>query len=1174
MKEYVLANNMEVVKGLIGAKINLNAVEEGETALTWALEAKNLDMACLLLEHGGKSSNSRVLSDAFVDAVSARHIKLVTLLTKVPDININNVGKDGHTALICAINNHDNDMFMRFLNMPGINVNAQDLKGMTALIHASYNGHVAVVERLLKDPSIKIAIQDNDGNTALTAAVRQGHVVVDIAKKLLDFIDVNVNARDNNHNTALDLFLQSDTQDEKTLELFLQRRAATTEVLSPEQIVTALASLIRSGNNSAIQHAIDLRYNLFDVLTLAAKRCEVAVVKALLQQYPSSGFNVVLDFIEKDDTSAARVIIAGGIDVNIKDKEGNTMLMWAACYGNAAVTEDLLKVKGIDVNAKGTWNITALTWAAKSGHVGVVRKLLTSPIIDVNARVAWLRSTALHLAAREGGGDVVMALLSDSRINVNMRDSLRQTAFNYFNFNSDKDAGVLELFLQKKAYVGGSAPKNMMTTALCNLARKGKVEAIKPVLSSGYYSIDDVLTPLVDEGNLAAVKAILAQDPAMGTRWLIGAIEKGEVEKVRMLLAANVKDISAKIGYFGGKTPLIIAAEKGNEEIVRSLVKYGADIDVALSMGWGHTALSIAAANDRLDLVKFMSFYIIEEYGNAAKHKLKENIEKVGIVNAAYNFLVGVHAMLVEGLSLGSPNVYLWARNKHYEELAKFLSDLGCKDIYADSKLSLLTRVSFNGNDGALGLLLKLPVIAVNNKDKHGKTALIWAAEKGRVSSVRKLLAAPGIAVTAKDKDNKTALMYAAQGGHVVIANLLASHLSANKINILNVSEKATFNLAATDIAKYLMYSGKILAGGSDKLLDYATAIEKLHKLNDSVPKYGINKGLFVFLTSIRATLASLAPAAAGADAEYSRRVSLLAARVSGVAFADDVTADYAGMPIPKVKWVSALMRSAKLMKIARNPSSYMFMHMLMFPKNTGSKFAEVSFAVRTRVLSFLTDSGFGFEIKSLPPIEQVAPAPAIPVIAVAPSDGLLGNGDEKDEQTTTIPVAEEAANQEWAVVEPVDEGSLLYTEQETLSAETEDSNSNRLDSSSPHDGDEEASSDEYELSSSRTQAIAGAFMAESVLVPEVATPAECSVGASFFNDLSVSRGQTIGGEVINEGNKLNKSNESLGKSAFKNLGSAQQAESLGQDPARAVVYISSSESEKSNHSPNNAGNI
>ena len=73
------------------------------------------------------------------------------------------------------------------------------------------------------------------------------------------------------------------------------------------------------------------------------------------------------------DTATVQALLDAGADVNAKNNEGVTALMWAAGVGGTDAVQVLLDA-GADVNAKHKSG-TALVWAQKKGHTEVVEIL-------------------------------------------------------------------------------------------------------------------------------------------------------------------------------------------------------------------------------------------------------------------------------------------------------------------------------------------------------------------------------------------------------------------------------------------------------------------------------------------------------------------------------------------------------------------------------------------------------------------------------------------------------------------------------------------------------------------------------------------------------------------------------------------------------------------------------
>jgi len=77
---------------------------------------------------------------------------------------------------------------------------------------------------------------------------------------------------------------------------------------------------------------------------------------------------------EKGDIAAIERHLQNGADVNVKDQDGNTPLMWATYNGSLEVVKFLV-AKGVNVNARDKNNETPLMEATHEGHRNVAEFL-------------------------------------------------------------------------------------------------------------------------------------------------------------------------------------------------------------------------------------------------------------------------------------------------------------------------------------------------------------------------------------------------------------------------------------------------------------------------------------------------------------------------------------------------------------------------------------------------------------------------------------------------------------------------------------------------------------------------------------------------------------------------------------------------------------------------------
>lgn len=132
-----------------------------------------------------------------------------------------------------------------------------------------------------------------------------------------------------------------------------------------------------------------------------------------------------------------RFLLDAGADPRFVDRDGNTVLIWAARWlraeadtdprtaSNKASVVQILLDRGVDVDESGEGGHTALTVAAFAGHKEVVRDLLDAGA-SVDARTSH-GTTPLMEAAATGRSEIV-PLLVEAGADVQARDSRGLTA--------------------------------------------------------------------------------------------------------------------------------------------------------------------------------------------------------------------------------------------------------------------------------------------------------------------------------------------------------------------------------------------------------------------------------------------------------------------------------------------------------------------------------------------------------------------------------------------------------------------------------------------------------------------------------------------------------------------------------------------------------------------------
>jgi ankyrin repeat protein len=122
----------------------------------------------------------------------------------------------------------------------------------------------------------------------------------------------------------------------------------------------------------------------------------------------------IADAEMRGDTSAVRVLLKQGADVNAAQGDGMTALHWAAMHGDVDQTRMLIYAGARLEASTRNGNYTPLHLAAQTGKTSVIKALVQAGA-DVNAVTTAGGATPLHYAAANGNADAIVALLDKGR---------------------------------------------------------------------------------------------------------------------------------------------------------------------------------------------------------------------------------------------------------------------------------------------------------------------------------------------------------------------------------------------------------------------------------------------------------------------------------------------------------------------------------------------------------------------------------------------------------------------------------------------------------------------------------------------------------------------------------------------------------------------------------------
>ncbi len=263
-----------------------------------------------------------------------------------------------------------------------------------------------------------------------------------------------------------------------------------------------------------------------------------------------------------------------GIEADKVDLSGYTPLAVACRYGHSKVVSMLLGVSREVLNTE-CLERTPLGWAILGNHVDAVRILTEQVDLEINKKCGkW---TPLYMASIKGFLDIVKLLISRTeRIDVNQASDYGVSPFFIAVQQEHKEIVT--------ALVGAGADPNLTwngATPLYHVANRGQHDMVEFLLI-----------------NIPGVNRDKARN---GETPLYIAAKNGHEKVVRHLIDYDADpDLANKDEI----TPLWIAAERGHEKVVEILASIS---DVDCNKAWQEaTPLFIAAQNGHVGVVKIL----------------------------------------------------------------------------------------------------------------------------------------------------------------------------------------------------------------------------------------------------------------------------------------------------------------------------------------------------------------------------------------------------------------------------------------------------------------------------------------------------------------------------------------------------------------------------------------
>ena len=353
----------------------------------------------------------------------------------------------------------------------------------------------------------------------------------------------------------------------------------------------------------------------------------------------------------------ADLLLRAGANVKAANEFGATALYAAAAHADPAMTAQLLAA-GADANTPLMSGETPLMEAARRGNLATVRALLASKA-NPNARELNGGQNALMWALSQRQSAVVEELL-EGGADVHAGS---KTGFTPLMFAAQQgDAATARILLRAGAKPNEAQPKTALTALMIAsaMAHAGVVDLLldngaKPDLAdaNGYSSLHRVvrdsdygINPASTDAVVTIVKSLLKHGANPNVRLsqdkekAAEEIKNGNVQTYEKRTSVTVNEIILQ-----GATPLFLAAEVNNLDVIKALVEAGADPLLATERG---TTPLIMAAGGGTDVQRERA---LEERATAVQ-TAKLLVELGADVNAAGQYgWTALHAAAYQGIN-------------------------------------------------------------------------------------------------------------------------------------------------------------------------------------------------------------------------------------------------------------------------------------------------------------------------------------------------------------------------------------------------------------------------------------------------------------------------------------------------------------------------------------------
>ena len=814
----------------------------GRTPLHNACEGSdNLDVVKYLVEeqNGALSAKDEKGNTAMHVAAFSGCLVIMKYLIEEKRCSPALPGYLGRTPLHNACEEYGNLSIVKYLvEEQEADLNARDEEGNTPLNVAASCGSLAIVKYLIEEKKCSPTLPGYLDRTPLHNAC-EGSDNLDVVKYLVEEQNGDLDSKDEQGYTPLNVstsfgslaivkYLIEEKKCSPTSPGYLGRtplhnacinddNLAVVKYLAEEQDVDLIAEDERGDtplNVAASSGSLGIMKYLIE-----EKKCNPACAGYLFGTLLHSACE------NSDNLAVVKYLIEKqGVDLNVKDKQGNTPLNVAASCGSLAIVKYLITRRNCSPVCPGFLCRTPLHNACeKDGNLDMVKYLVEKQEVDLNIKDAE-GNTSMHVAALYGNLVILKYLIEDRKCSPMYPGCLSRTPLHCACEGNDNL--VMVKYLVEEQRVDLNAKDEQGNTPLNVAAFSGSLSIMTYLIEERYCSLECpgrlCRTPLHNacqhNDNLAMVKYLV------------------EKKGVNM----NVKDEQEN-------TPLNVAAFSGNLAILKYLI----DEQNCSSICLGYLSRTLlhnaCERNDNIAMVK----YLVEGQGVDLNMKDKQGNSPLNV--AAFSGSLVILKYLINeqrcsSMCLGYLSRTLLhnacERNDNIAMVKYLVEEQGAYlNVKDDNDSTALNLATLSGSLTILRYLIEERNCSPTCPDQWGRTLLHDACQiNDNLHVVNYLVEELGVDPYTRDDEGNTPLNVAASCGALISLRYLVEDRKcdpacSNYLGRNLLHSACTANSENLAMVKYLVESLRIDSNAMDDCglspLDIATTFA-----NDSIAMY------------------------------------------------------------------------------------------------------------------------------------------------------------------------------------------------------------------------------------------------------------------------------------------------------------------------------------------------